>query len=97
MCGVAHVLAPGELFSKCLNVTPNPRLGSLLGVQPPTFERCSVANGNSTATRSKGPRSLSSRTDDDMILLLLMLGFYVRNPLAAQEAVICALDPPTRA
>ena len=78
-----------------LNDTPNPCVGSLLGVQAwLTVERCSAANEwepfcLETQRTAYVFFFFKLKTDGYMILLLLQLGVY------ACEAVICAL--PTRA
>ena len=73
-----------------LRDTPNPCVGSLWAVHA---WRCSAANGNSIATKPKGPRPVCPKTDGYMILLQLLLGVCVRYAWTAWEDVICAPGP----
>ena len=75
---------PGTL-QPLVNDTPSPCMGSLLGVQP---GRQWGDAQQRKATRPKGLRSFSLRTDGDMILLLLLHGSYVRYPCLTRTVVI---------
>ena len=78
-----------------LNDTPNPRL--VCWVCRPGRQWGVAHQRMGTATRPKGLRSFSLKTDGNMILLLLLFGFCVRYPWTAWEADICARASPARA